>query len=263
MKMFLLSLLFACKDPVDADSVGLDESVNNAPTDLNDLTAYMFREWNNSDATVLADGLSNLEAIAADYPVDGSDFSQRSFEGVLALSSDDVSDVELTHGHSPEDAGGVAIYLQSPNSLDAHVGLFLLEDQTPIEPASPYYARTFVDGQDCFADGACDTMTAENDVERKNFVVDTEHQTTKVWRWIEMSDGRMAIAGRTWQPALAESEKEDKIYQNYSVEVWIPNDAGTLRFLTTWSENSFDFADVLILGSVNDALKACDTYLEE
>ena len=261
--MFLLSLLFACKDPVDADSVGLDESVNNAPTDLNDLTAYMFREWNNSDATVLADGLNNLEAIAADYPVDGSDFSQRSFEGVVALSSDDVSGVELTHGHSPEDAGGVAIYLQSPNSLDAHVGLFLLEDQTPIEPASPYYTRTFLDGQDCFADGACGTMTAENDVERKNFVVDTEHQTTKVWRWVEMSDGRMAIAGRTWQPALADSEKEDKIYQNYSVEVWIPNDAGTLRFLTTWSENSFDFADVLILGSVNDALKACDTYLEE
>ena len=78
-----------------------------------------------------------------------------------------------------------------------------------------------------------------------------------------MSDGRMAVAGRTWQPDLADSEKEDKIYQNYSVEVWIPNDAGTLRFITTWSENSFEFADSLIIGSVNDAFKACEEYLAE
>ena len=30
------------------------------------------------------------------------------------MSSDDVSDVELTHGYNPEDAGGVAIFY-NPN----------------------------------------------------------------------------------------------------------------------------------------------------
>ena len=76
-----------------------------------------------------------------------------------------------------------------------------------------------------------------------------------------MSDGRMAVAGRTWQPDLADSEKEDKIYQNYSVEVWIPNDA-VRTIHHTWSE-TFEFADSLIIGSVNDAFKACEEYLAE
>ena len=141
--------------------------------------------------------------------------------------------------------------------------MFILEDQTPIEPASPYYIRTITDGKDCFSSKECDTMSSENDVERKNLVVDTEHETKKVWRWIELADGRTAISGRTWQPTLADSDKDDKIYQNYSIEVWIPNDAGTLRFLTTWSENSFDFSDALIIGSVNDALQACEDHLAE
>jgi len=261
--MLLFALSLACKDPVDADSVQITDGNEDAPTDLNSLTAYMFSEWDNEDATVLVAGLENLETIAADYPVDDSNFANRSFEGVQALSAEDVSDVELFHGYDSTGAGGVALFFQSSFSVDDHVGLFVMEDQTPIEPASPYYARTITDGGDCFATGDCMTMSSENDVERKNIVVDTEHQTIKVWRWVELSDGRMAVAGRTWQPDLADSEKEDKIYQNYSVEVWIPKEEGALRFLTTWSENSFEFADSLIIGSVNDALKAGDEYLAE
>ena len=261
--MLLFTLALACKDPVDADSVEVTDGNADAPTDLNALTAYMFREWNADDSAVLVAGLENIEAIAADYPVDDSNFANRSFEGVQALTGEDVADVELNHGYDPAGAGGVALFLQSNFSVDEHVGLFTLEDQTPVEPASPYYARTITDGADCFSTGDCSTMTSENDVERKNFVVDTEHETIKVWRWVELSDGRMAVAGRTWQPELADSDKEDKIYQNYSIEVWIPKEQGALRFITTWSENSFDFADALIIGSVNDAFKACETYLEE
>lgn len=261
--MLFLTLVLACKDPVDADSVEITDGNADAPTDLNSLTAYMFREWDNDDVGVLVAGLENIESIGADYPVTDSNFANRSFEGVQALTTEDVGDVELLHGYSPENAGGVGLFLQSEFSIEQHVGLFTLADQTPIEPASPYYSRTITDGETCFPTMECDTMSADNDVERKNIVVDTEHQTTKVWRWVELSDGRMAVAGRTWQPDLADSDKEDKIYQNYSVEVWIPNDAGTLRFITTWSENSFEFADSLIIGSVNDAFKACEEYLTE
>jgi hypothetical protein len=261
--MLLLTLALACKDPVDADSVQATDGNSDAPTDLNALTAYMFREWDNDDVSAVAAGIENMEAISTDFPVDDSNFANRSFEGVVAMTEEDVSDVELTHGYNPNDASGVAIFIQSDFSIEDHLGLFTMADQTPIEPASPVYNRTITEGETCFPSNDCDTMSSENDIERKNIVVDTEQQTSKVWRWIELSDGRMAIAGRTWQPALADSEKEDKIYQNYSVEMWIPNDAGTLRFLTTWSQNSFDFADVLILGSVNDALVACEDYLAE
>jgi hypothetical protein len=261
--MLLFTLILACKDPVDADTVTIEDGNDAAPTNLNDLTAYMFREWDNEDATAMAAGLENLEKIGADYPVAENNFADRSFEDVQALTDEDVDDVELSHGHSPGDASGVGLFLQSVADLDAHVALFRMEDQTPIEPSSPFYARTILDGGDCFSSQGCETMTAENDVERKNIVVDTEHETMKVWRWVEMSDGRMAVAGRTWQPELADSDKEDKIYQNYSIEVWIPNDDGTLRFITTWSENSFEFADSLIIAAVNDAFKACEDYLEE
>ena len=185
-------------------------------------------------------GLNDLETIAADFPTASSNYAERSFEGVQALSAEDVSDVELSHGYNPSDAGGVGILYQSTHSLAEHVGLFSMVDQTVIEPASPVYERTIVEGGDCFPTGDCVTMLSENDVQRKNILVDTEHQITKAWRWVELDDGRKAVAGRTWQPALADSDKEDKIYQNYSVELWIPTDTGTLRFLNTWSQNSFE-----------------------
>ena len=50
-------------------------------------------------------------------------FSERSFEGVTPMTSDDVSDVELTHGYNPEDAGGVALFYQS--SCNKHTTSFL------------------------------------------------------------------------------------------------------------------------------------------
>ena len=107
--MLFLSLIFACKDPIDADSVEAANGNAEAPSDLNSLTAYMFREWNNEDPAVLAAGLENIEAIGADYPVDGDNFAERSFEEVQALTNDDVGDVELSHGYNPSDAGGVGI----------------------------------------------------------------------------------------------------------------------------------------------------------
>lgn len=262
--MLFFTLVLACREAVDADSVTIEGGNAEAPTNLNDLTAFMFSEWDNEDSSVIAAGLENIEAMGAEFPVAENPFADRGFEGIRALTEEDVADVEYNHGHDPNDAGGVGLFLQSGFSVDDHVGLFTMTDQKPIEPGSPdKYDRTIVDGGDCFPSQGCDTMMAENDVGRKNLVVDTEHQTTKVWRWVEMSDGRMAVAGRTWQPELADSDKDDKIYQNYSIEVWIPNDDGTLRFLTTWSENSFEFADILIVGSVNDAFEACEEYLGE
>ena len=254
----LMMLALACKDPVDAEDVTTENGM-----DLNTLTAYLFREWDNEDPAIMVTGIDDLETIAADFPADSSNYAERSFEGVQALSADDVSDVELSHGYNPSDAGGVGILYQSAHPLAEHVELFSMVDQTVIEPASPVYERTIVEGGDCFPAGDCQTMLSENDVQRKNILIDTEHQITKTWRWVELEDGRKAVAGRTWQPALADSDKEDKIFQNYSVELWIPTDTGTLRFLNTWSENSFQFADTLILSSINDALNAAEDYLAE
>ena len=60
-----------------------------------------------------------------------------------------------------------------------------------------------------------------------------------------MSDGRMAVAGRTWQPDLADSEKEDKsIKYSGSLD---SNDAGT-RFILR-GPKIFEFR-FLIIGSL-------------
>ncbi len=247
----LILTLFACREPIEA------------PTDLYDLSAYLFAEWDAEDPAVLAAGVENIELMAADYPVDSDDWDDRGFDGVDGLTADTVSDLTLGHGHDPADATGVAMFLLSSHDVDAHVGLFLLEDQTPIEPASPnHYERSITEGGDCFPGQDCDTLASTNDLSRENILIDADQVTDKVWRWVELSDGRMAVSGRTWQAELPDSDKEDIIYQGYSVEVWIPQDAGTLRFLTTWSETSFDVGDTLILSSVNDSFIACDDYLD-
>ena len=163
--MLLFTLALACKDPVDADSVDVGGN-SDAPTDLNGLTAYMFREWDNEDISVLVTGIGNIESIAGEFPVDDSNYANRSFEGVQALTEDDVSDVELTHGYNPNDASGVALFYQSEFSIDDHVGVFLLADQTPVEASSPFYERTITEGETCFPAKECETMASENDVER-------------------------------------------------------------------------------------------------
>ena len=166
MSIFLF-FIFGCKDPIDADTVKISDDANiNAPTNLNGLTSYLFKEWDNENPNVLSAAVENIEILGAEYPVDSSNFSERSFEGVTAMTSDDVSDVELTHGYNPEDASGVAIFFQSQYSIEDHVSIFLLEDQTPVEPASPYYIRTFTDGDDCFPSQDCDVMISENDIFR-------------------------------------------------------------------------------------------------
>ena len=42
--MMIMMLALACKDPVDAETVTTEDGM-----DLNTLTAYLFREWDNED----------------------------------------------------------------------------------------------------------------------------------------------------------------------------------------------------------------------
>ena len=121
-------------------------------------------------------GLNDLETIAADFPTAGN-YAERSFEGVQALSAEDVSDVETSHGYNfLATLARLGSCINPAHSLAEHVGLFQVVDQTVIEPASPVYERTIVEGGDCFPTGDCATMLSENDVQRKNILVDTEHQ---------------------------------------------------------------------------------------
>ena len=55
----------------------------------------------------------------------------------LKMSGLTTEDVRMwsCYGYSPETAGGVGC-LQSAYSVEEHVGLFIMADQTPIEPAS-------------------------------------------------------------------------------------------------------------------------------
>ena len=91
--------------------------------------------------------------------------AERSFEGVQALTDEDVSDVDLTHGYSPSDAGGVALFLQSAFSVEEHVRIVVRHvGSNPHRACLTILRQNHHRRWGLLSSAGCDTMSSENDV---------------------------------------------------------------------------------------------------
>jgi hypothetical protein len=225
-----------------------------APEELDELTAYLFRNFETDEYGVLEGGLGNL----AEY-VEGVDleagYADRAYS-LSPLTEDDVVDVE----HPDRDLElllPVGLVAESPHTPEAHAWGITQADQTAAEPASPnQYTREFTDPTDPagFPDREHPLQRTVNDIHKENLVMDVRYDMPKDFRWVELREpgsGEWAILGRAWVPEATEgSSGAVMLQQSFSLDVFLPWEGDhTVRLMNLWSETEID-------GVGNDVIEA-------
>jgi len=248
------------------------ERIPEAPTELNELSAYLFRNFEHEQEETRSTGMANLQAFFAD--VDLTQPYQDLAYAVDDLTEEDVADV-VHPDRDPALTLPVGLVTGSAFPPDDHATIIILEDQTPVEPNSPTtYDRAFVDPTDpsCFPDRGCLVLRAENHIWRENAVVDLWHDTHKDFRWVELGEegsGEWGILARSWLEETVVGEVGNvTLHQNFSIDVFLPDGDGAIRYMALWSETeiegipdeTMEFTAKLGIHQMFDATEA---YLED
>ncbi len=266
----MLLLLIACKaTPADPE--------------FNDAAVEALRQFNAEDPVVLAFAARELEAVLRQVDLDAS-LIDRSSEPDR-LTEADVEGFSERPDRDPSAAIAVGVTHGSAWTVDDHVIVQLLADQTPIEPASPeLYERILLEGEDCWVDRGCEFLRTENPLVKDNAVMTLDYTLWKDFRWVDMNlpppsevpdgetaqnDGepRWAIVSTSWIKEETVAEDGTSILQSYTLELWIPSDDGTLRTMALWSETDTSFSDDIVASTTRSGIQgifdAADEWLVE
>jgi len=243
-----------------------------APTELSELSTYLYRHFDNEDPAYLSAGMGNLRAFFLDVDMDQA-WQDLSYE-VDRLTEDDVVGLELPD-RDLADTLPVALVTSSAFTPTQHAEVIILADQTPVEPAAPdLYDRFFLDPTDpsCFPDRSCGVLRALNDIHRKNLVVDLRMETYKDYRWVELGEegsGEWGALSRSWLPeSCIGDEGAVALYQTYTIDLFLPTEDGAIRYMAIWPETvitgvgdeTLEYTSRLGLHQIFDAT---EEYLEE
>lgn len=230
-----------------------------APQELGELSRYLFREWDNPDPRVMSAGLRQLESFLTDVDLD-DDAKDRSWV-VEDLVAGDVHDIERPEDRNLVDCLGVSVSGNSRWNIEDHARLQTEVDQTITEPTANEYQRLFPELEDpsCFWDGSCPRLLTVNDARRSNFLMGVDFVLYKDMQWVELSEGRRGISGRSW---FAESFEGDSggamLYQTYAIDLWMERDeATTWRYQVVWSESDVGpFGDDTVIATIRNGTDA-------
>jgi hypothetical protein len=176
--------------------------------------------------------------------------------------------------HPERDLDGLRAYglaYDSRFSVEEHVPSLLLEDLTPLSTTATTYDRTITEPEDpcCFEEGRCRTLRTDNHIIREQLLYTLDYRQLKDYRWVELSDGEMALLSRGWLPDSAHGASgSNHIYQSFDLETWIPAGDHTIRTYSLYAEFDYvgisaDAAMSLSMSATDLALANVDDYLEE
>ena len=214
-----------------------------ASLSFSEATSYAFLQFDTDNKAELASALRDLERelyLAVDI-----DTATSRDRGLTPgpLSDGDLDAIE--HPDRPaENLRAITLIKPSLHASADHRGYILLDDQVPVEPASPnHYDRSFESDTACWEGRTCDFLRTENELTKENFLIgEVPYTLYKDYRWVDLGlphpqdvpegeeatnpgDPRWALIARSWTTESAYNETGDKaIHQSYSVEVWIPRD---------------------------------------
>lgn len=242
-----------------------------APTELSELSAYLFAHWEDEDETLLSQGLQNLYDFFSDV-----DLSQDYNDLAYALDplTEDHIDVPHPDGDA-EDQLPVGLVTASEFRPATHTEVIILEDQTPVEPNSPdTYDRMFHDPDDpgCFPDRSCTLIRSLNDIVKDNLVMTIPYEMDKDFRWVPVridDEDDWGILSRSWCEEAGYGEAGNtSIDQSYSIDVFLPDGDAGLRYMALWSASTIpgvedDVAQGTIKYGMNQIFEATEDYLVE
>ncbi len=244
-----------------------------APTELDELSAYLFRNFETDEEGVLEAGMGNLLEFFADVDLDVA-YQDRSF-ATSPLSEDDIHGI-VHADRDPALQEPVAMAIDSEHAPEGHATAIIQPDQTPMEPASPnYYVREYLDPTDpsCFPDRGCAAVDTMNDIKKENLVMHAQYFMHKDFRWVEMREagsGEWALIGRAWceEPTVGDAGAIT-IHQSYSLDAFVREDDGTvIRYMSLWTETEIDGVDDSVIEAttrmgMNDMFEATEDWVAE
>ena len=257
--LLLVLLAVACKPPPEA------------PTELSELTAYLFREFETEDPEVLSVGMENLQVYfsGVDLTVDYKDLSYTP----ATLAEADIEGI-VHPDRDPAQCLPVAVVTPSAFLPASHADVIILHDQTPVEPNSPnLYDRTFTDPTDpsCFPGQSCTLARSLNDILKENFLMTIPYEMHKDFRWVEMTvndEETWGILGKSWCEEVAwGTDGSNVVYQSFSIDVFWPYGDGTgARYMSLWSEPEMpgvgdDAVQGTIRWGIQQMFEATEEYL--
>ncbi|MFN7144012.1 MAG: hypothetical protein ACK4YP_09565 [Myxococcota bacterium] len=256
----ILALLVACTPPEEA------------PVEFSDAARYGLQHFDDEAPDALSPPILALEEeIYASLDMTSQTSADRALE-MEVLTEEDVAGVEHPDRDPALAVPPTAVARESAFGLDDHVRIATRTDLSPMEPASPnLYARTLVDGGDCWADRGCAFLRTENRIRKENAVMNLEYDLNKDYRWVALADGREAIAARSWQKESATGESgATTFWQSFTFEIFVPRDDGTvLRMMALWSESelsppvSEETTALFQLTGIDDIFETHDEWLTE
>lgn len=280
MKYLPLVFIVACVRPPSSE--GSLDVVGSAPSTLEDLARYLFKNQDNPDAAVSEEGLVNLEKWLNTFADEGkgvsksTGFSGRSWT-LQPLLDEDVAMIAVRPKRPLKKLLASAVAYVSNESLACHAKVQASPDHTGVEATAKTYVRSFLSDPQCFLDQSCELQT-ENDILRASLLFEARLRLLKNYRWFAYEfEGapRRAFFGRGWQPETADSNdgpEGNQLWQTYSVDVWIDRGGGeVLRFQTLWSENELFLAGARIddtsqlatvASTIDGIFTATDRYID-
>lgn len=255
-RLFLaLPLLVACKRPAEA------------PTELAELTVFLWEQWDAEDPDLMAAAVANLDGFVAREVDLGGGWEDRAFMEVGTMARAEVAPV-VEHDFAPGDTVGVGLFYPSAYGVDRHIDdLIAMEDQTPVEPGSPeHYERTFTEGTPaCLLDRTCDVLSSMNSIERDTFLYELDYDMGKAWRWVVTEDGTEALCARSWNVDENSNDGSVRLLQGYGLDIFIPRKGGVLRYHVTWQQTESAVSDEQIKGGIakgiEDQMSLHDDFL--
>lgn len=251
----ILLVLLACKTPAQA------------PTELSDLARFFFREHHAEDEAVLGEAADNLAALLADLDPEAP-ASERAYT-LSALTEADVAGITRPDG-DPADCAALAVADRSPWPLQEHLAYMVLSDLAETSLTASVYDRTFdVSDPSCFVDRACTAMMTDNLIYRDTLLLKVEYRLLKEYRWIRSESLGDAVIARGWIEESAHGESgANHIYQNYEIDLYLPDGEQTLRLYGVWTDSDYagldeDTAYNLSMNGTADALDRLDEWIAD
>ncbi len=248
----MLWYVLACTPPIEA------------PTELNELSRYLYREFEAEDPDTLAAGLDNLGAWLGELDLT-VDTNERTYS-LDPLQEDDVAGLTRPEGRALSDLLGLGIAHDSPYALPDHAAYVVWEDQLTMSPLSEYHWRHFDgDGAACLPDASCEVARATDELKKDSVFIKVELALEKDFRWVVLADGQQALIARAWfEESFAGESGQNQLWQNHALDVYLPSANGhVLRWYVTWAESEFSGADDdikigILRSGIEDFLDACD-----
>lgn len=246
--------------------VGCKQAVE-APSELAELSVWLWSSFEDPEPEVLSTGLDNLWAFQQAEIELSTGWEDRGFDALDRLDRDAV-DPLVDHDNDPAAAIGMGLFFPSRFSPGGHLDIIGMRDQAPVEPSSPdHYVREFVENDPgCMRERACEVLRSMNDVHRDNFLYALEYEMGKDWRWVETAEGP-ALLGRSWNVGENTNDSNVRLLQGYALDVFLPRGDASVRYHAVWQQTDMpggltdeDLTRAVLKG-IDDQLTLHDDFL--